>query len=94
MKDNFAILKATPAYTPAAYNHHNFQSDNRIVSRTNKKGTLEKVSLFYWYQCEEKDFLGRDCEAIGKVRNRLRRTGTARRRRLTRRLKSVRGLER
>jgi len=33
-------LKATPAYTPTAYIHHNFQSDNRKVSRTIKKASL------------------------------------------------------
>lgn len=50
-------LKATPAYILAAYMHHNFQFDNRIVSRTILRKALEGVPFaFVGLSCKKSDF--------------------------------------
>ena len=57
-------LKATPAYNPTACIHRNFQSDNRIVSRTNARNPpLWRVFALV---IGGRSGLTRDCEAIGK----------------------------
>ena len=53
-------LKATPAYNLTAYIHHNFQSDNRKVSRTNAKSPPFKAGFLRWLSVPEAD-LRRDC---------------------------------
>jgi len=40
-------LKLSPTPLPTAYNHHNFQSDNRKAKRTNAKNRSERGGFCY-----------------------------------------------
>jgi len=68
------FLKKTSSYILVAYNHHNFQSDNRKLSRTIKTKKDRFIPAFFVLNVSsEKIGLSRDCVSNPKVRSRLRR---------------------